>query len=47
MTGLAVVPLLPYLYDHPVETATEHAFNWIRAQWIGRGSGAAKERTDL
>ncbi|KAL1732720.1 mitochondrial 18 KDa protein-domain-containing protein [Schizophyllum commune] len=47
LTGLAVVPLLPYLYDHPVETATEHAFNWIRAQWIGRGSGGVKERTDL
>ncbi|KAL1741088.1 mitochondrial 18 KDa protein-domain-containing protein [Schizophyllum fasciatum] len=47
VTGLAVVPLLPYLYDHPVETATERAFNWIRSQWIGRGSGRVDERSDL
>ncbi|KIY73776.1 hypothetical protein CYLTODRAFT_428330 [Cylindrobasidium torrendii FP15055 ss-10] len=30
LTGLAVVPALPYLFDHPVETATDHAFDWIR-----------------
>jgi fission process protein 1 len=29
LTGLAVVPILPYLFDHPVETATEAAFKWI------------------
>lgn len=30
MTGLAVVPALPYLFDHPVEQATEHIFDWVR-----------------
>ncbi|TDL29152.1 hypothetical protein BD410DRAFT_735881 [Rickenella mellea] len=30
VTGLAVVPLLPYLFDHPVEKVTDHAFEWIQ-----------------
>ena len=30
MTGLAIVPVLPYLFDHPVEVATDRAFDWIR-----------------
>ncbi|TRM68405.1 mitochondrial 18 KDa protein-domain-containing protein [Schizophyllum amplum] len=47
VTGLAVVPVLPYLFDHPVETVTEHAFNWIRQQWIGRNQGKAAEKSEL
>ncbi|KAF9055057.1 hypothetical protein BDZ89DRAFT_1097806 [Hymenopellis radicata] len=34
MTGLAIVPALPYLFDHPVEVATERAFDWIREQLV-------------
>ncbi|PPR02475.1 hypothetical protein CVT24_002024 [Panaeolus cyanescens] len=30
ITGLAVVPALPYLFDHPVEHATDRIFDWIR-----------------
>jgi fission process protein 1 len=26
VTGLAIVPVLPYLFDHPVEKATDVAF---------------------
>ncbi|KAG6868466.1 hypothetical protein C0993_002441 [Termitomyces sp. T159_Od127] len=33
-TGLAIVPILPYLYDHPVEQVTERAFDWIREKII-------------
>ncbi|KAG5352536.1 hypothetical protein C0989_001849 [Termitomyces sp. Mn162] len=33
-TGLAIVPILPYLYDHPVERATERAFDWMREKII-------------
>ncbi|KAF8901652.1 mitochondrial 18 KDa protein-domain-containing protein [Gymnopilus junonius] len=33
-TGLAVVPILPYLFDQPVEKATEYAFDWIREKII-------------
>lgn len=40
MTGLAIVPILPYLYDHPVEHATERAFNWIRERLIERNQAA-------
>ncbi|KAJ7368033.1 mitochondrial 18 KDa protein-domain-containing protein [Mycena albidolilacea] len=29
-TGLAIVPVLPYLFDHPVEHVTDTVFSWIR-----------------
>lgn len=31
-TGLAVVPGLPFLFDHPIERITDRSFNWIRAK---------------
>jgi len=34
MTGLAIVPILPYLFDHPVEHVTDRAFDWIRTKLI-------------
>jgi len=45
MTGLAIVPILPYLYDHPVEQATERAFNWIREKLIERNQAAPRSGT--
>ncbi|KAH7916766.1 mitochondrial 18 KDa protein-domain-containing protein [Hygrophoropsis aurantiaca] len=36
LTGLAIVPVLPYLFDHPVETATDKAFEWIEKKFIER-----------
>ena len=30
LTDLAIVPILPYLFDHPVEHVTDHAFDWMR-----------------
>jgi len=36
VTGLAIVPLLPFLFDHPVEHATDRAFDWIRQKLIER-----------
>ncbi|KAJ8523001.1 hypothetical protein ONZ45_g527 [Pleurotus djamor] len=33
-TGLAIVPLLPYLFDHPVEVATEKTFEWVKEKLI-------------
>jgi len=35
-TGLAVVPILPYLFDQPVEMATETVFEWLRQKWYER-----------
>ncbi|KIK65567.1 hypothetical protein GYMLUDRAFT_39044 [Collybiopsis luxurians FD-317 M1] len=30
VTGLSLVPGLPYVFDHPVENVTDKAFEWIR-----------------
>jgi fission process protein 1 len=43
MTGLAVVPILPYLFDRPVEHATDGAFDWARQKFIQRNEAAKKE----
>jgi fission process protein 1 len=34
MTGLAIVPILPYLFDHPVEYIIDHAFDWIKKRLV-------------
>ena len=49
MTGLAIVPILPYLFDHPVERATDTAFDWIRQKLMERNEAAKKgiDRKDL
>ena len=33
-TGLAIVPFLPYLFDHAVEEATDRTFDWIEEKII-------------
>ncbi|EAU84502.1 hypothetical protein CC1G_00021 [Coprinopsis cinerea okayama7 len=42
VTGLAIVPALPYLFDHPVEHATDRVFDWIRQKLIERNQAQAK-----
>ncbi|CAE6391667.1 unnamed protein product [Rhizoctonia solani] len=42
-TGLAIVPFLPYMYDHPVEHATDRVFDWIREQIIKENERKAKK----
>ncbi|KAJ7507470.1 mitochondrial 18 KDa protein-domain-containing protein [Mycena galericulata] len=32
VTGLAIVPVLPYLFDHPVEHVTERVFHWVKVK---------------
>jgi fission process protein 1 len=34
ISGLAIVPFLPYVFDHPVETATDKAFEWIEKRLV-------------
>jgi len=34
VTGLSIVPILPYLFDHPVEKATDYTFDWIKKKII-------------
>ena len=36
VTGLAIVPVLPYLFDKPVEHATDLAFEWVEHYIIAR-----------
>ena len=45
VTGLAIVPILPYLFDHPVEHVTDLVFDWIRAKLIDNNT--TKERKEL
>ncbi|KAI0370185.1 hypothetical protein BV20DRAFT_1052529 [Pilatotrama ljubarskyi] len=41
VTGLAIIPVLPYLYDKPVEHVTDIAFEWIEKQ-IARSQSSGK-----
>ncbi|KAI0773996.1 mitochondrial 18 KDa protein-domain-containing protein [Fomes fomentarius] len=43
VTGLAIVPVLPYLFDKPVEHATDIAFEWIEKQIAGSKDGHKSE----
>ncbi|KAK0206784.1 mitochondrial 18 KDa protein-domain-containing protein [Desarmillaria ectypa] len=47
MSGLGVVPALPYLYDHPVEVATDRAFNWIKEKLVETGTRTGKGDKEL
>jgi mitochondrial fission process protein 1 len=48
MTGLAIVPILPYLFDHPVEHVTDRAFDWIRTKLIeNTTTKASAEKKEL
>jgi len=42
VTGLAIVPVLPYLFDHPVEKATDVAFEWIERKIIEKDDAKFK-----
>jgi mitochondrial fission process protein 1 len=43
VTGLAIVPVLPYLFDHPVEKVTDAAFEWIEGKVVQRDEAKARE----
>lgn len=48
VTGLAIVPILPFLFDHPVEKVTDTVFDWIEEKVVERdNSKAAGTKTDL
>lgn len=38
VTGLALVPGLPFLFDHPIEHVTDNAFEWVRKKIAERES---------
>ncbi|KAI0036014.1 mitochondrial 18 KDa protein-domain-containing protein [Vararia minispora EC-137] len=41
-SGLAVVPILPYLFDHPVERVTDTVFDWIEERLVERAMTRSK-----
>ncbi|KAJ9104474.1 hypothetical protein QFC21_001970 [Naganishia friedmannii] len=41
VTGLAIVPFLPYLFDHPVETAVDYFFEKVEQRLVANHGGAA------
>ena len=48
VTGLAIVPVLPYLFDHPVEHVTDRVFDWIRIKLIENNTTKSNaERKEL
>ena len=48
VTGLAIVPVLPYLFDHPVEHVTDCVFDWIRTKLIENNTTKSNaERKEL
>ncbi|KAG9103202.1 hypothetical protein FRC06_011791 [Ceratobasidium sp. 370] len=42
-TGLAIVPFLPYIFDHPVEHATDRVFDWVSEQMIKENARKTKK----
>lgn len=42
VAGLAAVPALPFLFDHPVEHAVDTAFNWVE-QRLAEAKGKVEE----
>ncbi|KAL0949873.1 hypothetical protein HGRIS_009906 [Hohenbuehelia grisea] len=43
VSGLAIVPILPYLFDHPVEHVTEKTFDWIREKIVEQQAKNSKD----
>ncbi|KAJ9114641.1 hypothetical protein QFC22_005517 [Naganishia vaughanmartiniae] len=41
VTGLAIVPFLPYLFDHPVETAVDYFFEKVEQKLVENHAGPA------
>ncbi|KAJ7068011.1 mitochondrial 18 KDa protein-domain-containing protein [Mycena amicta] len=47
VTGLAIVPVLPYLFDQPVEHVTERVFGWIKGKIAEQQSSNSKPKDEL
>lgn len=46
ITGLAFVPILPYIFDHPVEYVTDQVFDWIKQKLVNQ-KGEPKDKHEL
>ena len=48
LTGLSIVPVLPYIFDKPVEHVTDVAFEWIEKQLAGsNGEASGSGKSEL
>ncbi len=47
VTGLAIVPVLPYLFDHPVESVTEKAFEWVKQKVVEQQAQQPDRKDEL
>jgi len=46
ITGLSLVPGLPFVFDHPVERATDIVFEWVEKQLIRRKTAEKTSRDE-
>lgn len=46
IVGLSLVPGLPFLFDHPVERATDVVFGWLENQLIERNAVEKDSRNE-
>jgi len=46
ITGLSLVPGLPFVFDHPVERATDLVFEWVEKQLIERNAAEKTSRDE-
>ena len=46
VAGLSLVPGLPFVFDHPVERATDIVFEWVEKQLIERNTTEESSRDE-
>ncbi|ORX34449.1 mitochondrial 18kDa protein [Kockovaella imperatae] len=47
VVGISIVPALPYLFDHPVETAVDMGFDKIEEMFFRKSPGSPSGKTEL
>lgn len=45
--GLAAVPFLPFVFDKPVEDATDAAAEWLEHMWLDRQAQKKRLKKDV
>ncbi|KAL5527131.1 hypothetical protein ACEPAG_5922 [Sanghuangporus baumii] len=47
LIGLAAVPFLPYIFDKPVEEATDAAAEWLEHRWLEHQAGKKRVKKEI
>ncbi|OCB84599.1 hypothetical protein A7U60_g8586 [Sanghuangporus baumii] len=45
--GLAAVPFLPYIFDKPIEEATDAAAEWLEHRWLEHQAGKKRVKKEI